>query len=377
MGSAAAQCFQVMPRHRRRRVAFYTLPFPLCSLLLGVLWYMPRTGKKSGIRVCSGGEIWVLCWNTSHLKPCHVSSAAGRTCRREHPLLCRRTKQTHLTCPSLCRAKPIGKGTLKASLMSKQLFSLCPYRRDAERQIKGEGEHAACHELLLVLAGAVLAPSAREGDIASLGVSGPQAGLAAVASVWLPPCSLCFPEAEIDDIIKSLVLSRAKSSAQPQVALSSHCILISGVSQKQSSSPSHSSRHSPSKDPSLLGVPGVLLVSLPTCCAGNRLGPVSPHCDQALGTKPSWSLLLPTRFRVTARTEHATAWNGMNPTSLLPLWCPREQNNPFGLCSNLPTLQAPLPSLMTLLVELSPDFPPHHHSTLFVSTHFSIGFDTE
>lgn len=181
-----------------------------------------------------------------------------------------------------------------------------------------------------VLAGAVLAQSAREGDIASLGVSGPQAGLAAVASVWLPLCSLCFPEAESDDIIKSFILSRAKSSAQPQVALSSHCNLISGVSQKQSSSPRHSSSHSPSKDPSILGVPGVLLVSLPTCCAGNRLGPVSPHCDQAPGTKPR-SLLLPTRFRITARTDHATAWNGMNPTSLLPLWCPAEQNNPFGL----------------------------------------------
>lgn len=36
------------------------------------------------------------------------------------------------------------------------------------------------------LAGAVLAQSAREGDIASLGVSGPQDGLAAVASLWLP-----------------------------------------------------------------------------------------------------------------------------------------------------------------------------------------------
>lgn len=114
-----------------------------------------------------------------------------------------------------------------------------------------------------VLAGAVLAQSTREGDIASLGVSGPQAGLAAVASVWLPLCSLCFPEAESDDIIKSFVLSQAKSSAQAQVALSSHCNLISGVSQKQSSSPCHSSSHSPSKDPSILGVPGVLLVSLP------------------------------------------------------------------------------------------------------------------
>lgn len=67
------------------------------------------------------------------------------------------------------------------------------------------------------LAGAVLAQSAREGDIASPGVSGPQDGLAAVAFLWLP---LCSPEVESDDIIKSLILSRAKCPAQPQVTLS-------------------------------------------------------------------------------------------------------------------------------------------------------------
>lgn len=71
-----------------------------------------------------------------------------------------------------------------------------------------------------VLAGAVLAQPEREGDVANLGVSGPQAGLGAMASLRLPLCSLCSPEVESDDIIKSLILSRAKCPAQPQVTLS-------------------------------------------------------------------------------------------------------------------------------------------------------------
>lgn len=64
-------------------------------------------------------------------------------------MLCRKTKQIPLTCPRLYRVTPVGKGTLKASLMSKQLLSLSLHRRDAERQIKEEGEHADCNELLL------------------------------------------------------------------------------------------------------------------------------------------------------------------------------------------------------------------------------------
>lgn len=137
-----------MPRHRKRRVVFHTLPFPLCSLLLlGMLWNLSRTGQKSGIRVCAG--VGKLLEHWSYPQQYHMCSAPGRTCRREHPLLYRRTRQTPLTCPSLYHAKTVGKGTLKASLMSKQLLSLSLYRRDAERQIEGEGEHAACNELLL------------------------------------------------------------------------------------------------------------------------------------------------------------------------------------------------------------------------------------
>lgn len=137
------------------------------------------------------------------------------------------------------------------------------------------------------LAGAVLAQSAREGDIASPGVSGPRDGLAAVASLWLLLCSLCSPEVESDDIIKSLILSRAKCPAQPQVTVSSDCNLTPDRSQIKSSSPSHSSPQFCScEHPSMLGVAGVLLASLPSCCAGNRLGPLSPHCDQAPGTRP-------------------------------------------------------------------------------------------
>lgn len=84
------------------------------------------------------------------------------------------------------------------------------------------------------------------------------------------------------------------SFCQGQSALLSHkllspadCNLTPDVSQIKSSSPSHSSPHFCScEHPSILGVVGVLLASLPSCCAGNRPGSLSPHCDQALGTRP-------------------------------------------------------------------------------------------
>lgn len=90
----------------------------------------------------------MLCWNTGTTHE-ELPRAMPRVLCPWNDMLCRRTEQTPLTCPSLYHAKPVGKGILEASLVSKQLFSLSLHRRDAERRVKGEGERAACKELLL------------------------------------------------------------------------------------------------------------------------------------------------------------------------------------------------------------------------------------
>lgn len=112
-----------------------------------------------------------------------------------------------------------------------------------------------------------------------------------VASLQLP---LCSPEVVTDDIIKWFFFFGQKQSAllSHKLVPPAHPKPITGVSQAQSSSPSHSPGHSlpcsptqprfgSCEGPSILGAARVLLtpLSYATCCARNKLGSVPANCD--------------------------------------------------------------------------------------------------
>lgn len=220
-----------MPRHKRRSIAFHTLSFPLCSLFLLAMWNMSRTGRnQASIRVCAGvGNLSALLEHWNHPWEAALSNVTGPVPlggRAGGSTLCSAEGLNKLLWPAQVSTVPnLWENAPPRQAGWANSFFPCLYtggmlRGRLKEKVNMQPAMSCSCLCVPALHGWSCTGPVRKGDLASLGVSGAQAGLAAVASLGLPLCSLCSPEEQSDDIIKSLILSRAKCPAQPQVTLS-------------------------------------------------------------------------------------------------------------------------------------------------------------